>query len=81
MAAGLPVLALVNAESIRSTLVDAAECGYVIPFDEKAKAIETIRKISVMPASELKQMGERGKLFAREKLTAAKAAEKLEALK
>ena len=44
MAAGVPVLAFVNKESLRSTLIEEAKCGFVAESTDIGKAEELARK-------------------------------------
>ena len=77
MAAGVPVLAFVNKESLRSTLIEEAKCGFVAESTDIGKAEELVRKM-YRDRKTVAKLGENGRLFAEKNLNAALAAREIE---
>ncbi|MEK7758938.1 MAG: glycosyltransferase family 4 protein, partial [Pseudomonadota bacterium] len=76
MAAGVPVLAFVNKESLRSTLIEEAKCGFVAESTDIGKAEELARKM-YRDRKNIAKLGENGRFFAEKNLNAALAAEEI----
>lgn len=77
MAAGIPVLAFVNKESLRSTLIEEAKCGFVAESAYIDKAEELARKM-YRDRKSIAKLGENGRSFAEKNLNAALAAREIE---
>ncbi len=60
MAAGKPI---VHAVSAANDLVTDASCGIPVPPDDPRAIAGAVRRLSVMPAEERNEMGERGRRF------------------
>lgn len=74
MAASLPVFALVNKESIQSTLIQEARCG-VVMLAEQSEEVARVVITFVEQKEKLKEMGENGRMFAVKNLQSENAAE------
>lgn len=73
MAAKIPILAFVNKESLHSTLIEEADCGFVLTSENLAEAAKAVRKM-FKNGRKTKQLGENGYRYAKKNLNAVKAA-------
>jgi colanic acid biosynthesis glycosyl transferase WcaI len=66
--AGRPVIAMVLPESETANMIQAAGAGWIILPDNPDSLAATIRKVALLPALEVRALGEAGKAFARANL-------------
>lgn len=77
MAGGKPILAFLNKESDGFDLIQKSGCGFAVSSGDLEASVAATRRIKSLSRKELKDMGEKGMIYAKENFSVDSIAEKI----